>query len=245
MKDCRGRELVVGDIIRQKETGHLWRFGAFCKATSLTEGSETSVMTPQFWEFVRSDGSDPRQPTGKGIEERVAETPHPFFGVTRCADLVRPKLPTPVMHFTGGSGLPWCFTPSEGEMYAVSPRPAHVTCEKCRDALRNDPCAPKGFDFGWGDAPKPTPNPSLPDRYAAFRETVERVVGEEAPAVRVVTDFHGRAGGRGVAWLSCEDQKTFIELSLDAPAEMVKRSARDRLEAIRRNLGQRAMGAKE
>jgi hypothetical protein len=91
-----------------------------------------------------------------------------------------------------------------------------------------DPCS--------GHPTKP-PSVSIADRYATFRETVERIVREEAPGVHVVTDFNARTR---LAWFTCGPRKTGLECTDDDDRNLVF-AVRSCLHTLRLDLGTDAM----
>jgi len=102
-----------------------------------------------------------------------------------------------------------------------------------------------------GRAETPAPQPSLPSRYAAFRATVERVVAEEAPAARVVTDWsekpwRGIEGGpRGFCELQCQDYRMTFSCGIaTVDVEAWERDTSRQIAACRERLGDHAMGRK-
>lgn len=89
-----------------------------------------------------------------------------------------------------------------------------------------------GSVAGIGDI-DPTPQ----QRYAAFRATVERVVGEEAPRARVVTDW---SGNEGQAWLRLGDES--FEFRLELTGGPYDQDVRNLLVNFGNQLAARAMG---
>jgi hypothetical protein len=103
-----------------------------------------------------------------------------------------------------------------------------------------------------GVSSAPYPEPTLEQRYAAFRETVERVVREEAPRATVVTDRglmkiinKGRVPCC-LVWFRCGDGKE-QEWGLldDEDAAKFERFLRCQILQELKKVGARAMGAKK
>lgn len=88
MTDKNGNEYQVGDDVL---LGECPRQGETLRITARI--LEVGFTWPGNHEIIRrADRSDPRV-KGKGIEERLAETPHPLYGVTRCEDIYPKKKP--------------------------------------------------------------------------------------------------------------------------------------------------------
>lgn len=101
--------------------------------------------------------------------------------------------------------------------------------------------------LGAVDARVEPPTIDLPSRYAAFRETVERVVRERAPAARIVTDWHGDTANRVagcVAWVTVADVTVECACSLGMSERTVAEYVADRVDLLCDKLGARAMGKK-
>ncbi len=85
---------------------------------------------------------------------------------------------------------------------------------------------------------------ALQERYAAFRSTVERVVREEAPAARVVTDV-GQCPAFGgsvlIGWLSIGDLRAEVNVSEREDLELAEHRTRAALNDFRHRLGSRAL----
>lgn len=138
-----------------------------------------------------------------------------------------------------------------------------ITCEACRAAIRNDKSAPKGYD-PWLEAikaamvelrekfPAPVydtqPAPTPAELYTRFRETVERVVREEAPNARVVTDVTPAILRERPAQFLVDFEwgqyRRQWSHNFNAPVTQFESSIRQHCECALREAGARAMGRK-
>jgi hypothetical protein len=158
-----------------------------------------------------------------------APPPERFHGKPIASFLPAPSADHGVCHLSTGVTKCECVR-GAGDWYSTLPE--KVTCAACRERIGK-------------------PAPPLADRYAAFRETVERVVREEAPAVRVVTDWSAMPwGGRerephGFSDLRLDGEAAISSHALHAiDVEAWERDIRRDLSTLRERLGARAMGRK-
>lgn len=86
--------------------------------------------------------------------------------------------------------------------------------------------------------------PTLAERYKAFRETVERVVREEAPRARVVTDIGEALFGQQafLAFIAFpQGWTTTYECPPYYPPEIVEKALRSRIESVAGEIGKAAL----
>jgi len=228
MKDRNENEYRVGDIVQMRFSDG--RIGGDAIGP-LTETNYRNWMHPERHEIIRrADGSDPRKAAAE-----------------------------PAIHFRSKNADTGEFMPEMfcgAAPFKTSAESAeNVTCPHCRAELQKQVDLP-----GWAPWEKPPlaevpkytrveQQPDLPARYKLFRETVERVVREEAPNACVVTDWspgaqHGASGQVWVDACGMKWQGSFLIASESYTADDYCRVIRNAVRKLGEQLGARAMGRK-